>query len=217
MQKYFSSNDILAMEKQKRVHFINSIGGFKSVSLLGTVDQYGKTNLAVFSSLVHIGANPALVAHIFRPSPPERDTLSNLLETGFYSVNHINETIYKKAHQTSARYDKDISEFEAAGLTPVYKNDFKAPFVGESSVQIGIEFREKIDIKINNTTMVIGEIVQVYFPENCLCKDGFLDIEKSNSITCSGLDSYHVTKRLERLSYAKPNQIVTAVTSEYFE
>jgi len=211
MQKYISSDDIIAMEKQVRVHFINSIGGFKSVSLLGTINNQGKTNLAIFSSLVHIGANPALIAHVFRPSPPERDTLSNLLETGFYTVNHINETIYKKAHQTSARYEKEISEFDETNLTAVYKNEFKAPFVDESSVQLGIKFREKIDIKINNTIMVIGEIVQVHFPENCLSSDGFLDLEKANSLTCSGLDSYHKTVQLDRLSYAKPFKEITSI------
>lgn len=217
MQKYISSDDILAMEKQTRVHFINSIGGFKSVCLVGTTNTKGKTNLAVFSSLIHIGANPALVALIFRPSPPERDTLTNLLETGFYTLNHINESIYQKAHQTSARYEKEISEFDETGLTPDYKNDFKAPFVKESAIQIGLRFREKIDIKINNTIMVIGEITEVYVPQNCLSKDGFLDIEKANSITCSGLDSYHTTKRLERLSYAKPDREITSIISDYFE
>jgi flavin reductase (DIM6/NTAB) family NADH-FMN oxidoreductase RutF len=217
MQKYISSEDILAMEKQNRVHFINSIGGFKSVTLVGTADSNGKTNLAVFSSLIHIGAHPPLMALIFRPSPPERNTLSNLLETGFYTINHINENIYKKAHQTSARYEKEISEFAATGLTPIYKNDFQAPFVKESVVQIGMAFREKIDININNTIMVIGEIVQVNFPENCLSKDGFLDIEKANTITCSGLDSYHVTQKLDRLSYAKPDREITSIISDYFE
>jgi flavin reductase (DIM6/NTAB) family NADH-FMN oxidoreductase RutF len=211
MQKYFSSDDIIAMEKQTRVHFINSLSGFKSVALIGTVDKNRKTNLAVFSSLVHIGANPALIALIFRPSPPERNTLNNLLETGFYTVNHINETIYKKAHQTSARYEKEISEFDQTGLTPIYRNDFKAPFVNESSVQIGIKFREKINIDINNTIMVIGEIMQVHFPENCLSNDGFLDLEKANSITCSGLDSYHKTVQLDRLSYAKPHKEITSL------
>lgn len=211
MQKYFSSDDITAMEKQMRVHFINSIGGFKSVLLVGTSDKQGNTNLAVFSSLVHIGANPALIALIFRPSPPERNTLNNLFETGFYTLNHINENIYKKAHQTSARYEKEVSEFDETGLTPIYKNDFKAPFVKESLVQIGMVFKEKIDIKINNTIMVIGEIVQIYFPEKCLNMDGFLDIEKANSITCSGLDSYHITQRLDRLSYAKPDKELTSI------
>lgn len=211
MQKYISSDAIMAMEKQERVHFINSLGGFKSVSLVGTADKEGKTNLAIFSSVFHLGAHPPLIALIFRPSPPERNTLSNLLETGFYTLNHINEKIYKNAHQTSARYEKEVSKFDETGLKPTYKNGFNAPFVQESLVQIGMAFKEKIDITINNTIMIIGEIMEVYFPENCLNKDGFLDIEKANTITCSGLDSYHVTQRLDRLSYAKPNKEITSI------
>ncbi|EKT3956551.1 flavin reductase [Flavobacterium psychrophilum] len=209
MQKHISSTEIMNMEKQERVHFINSLGGFKSVSLIGTTNNDRQTNLAVFSSIFHIGANPALIAVVFRPSPPDRDTLKNILETGFYTINHINEKIYKQAHQTSARYDANISEFDATGLQPEYKNNFKAPFVKESKIQLGVEFREKIALTINNTIMIIGEIKDVYFPENCLLKDGFLDLEKANTITCSGLDSYHKTIRLNRLSYAKPDKEIT--------
>ena len=211
MQKHISSTEIMDMEKQERVHFINSLGGFKSVSLLGTTNNRGQTNLAIFSSIFHIGANPPLIAVVFRPSPPERDTLRNILETGFFTINHINENIYKQAHQTSARYDPDISEFDEVNLTPEYKKNFKAPFVKESNIQLGIEFKEKIEININNTTMIIGEIKEVYFPQNCLCKDGFLDLEKANTVTCSGLDSYHKTIKLDRLSYAKPNTTITSI------
>lgn len=211
MQKQITFEEILAMEKQKRVHLINSLGGFKSVALVGTSDKKGKTNLAIFSSFFHIGANPALIGMIFRPSPPERDTMSNILETRFYTINHINECIYKQAHQTSARYDKSISEFDATNLKSEYKNDFFAPFVVESNVQLGIEFKEKIDISINNTIMVIGEIIQIYIPENCLNDDGFIDLEKANTITCSGLDSYHKTMQLDRLSYAKPDKEITSL------
>jgi flavin reductase (DIM6/NTAB) family NADH-FMN oxidoreductase RutF len=211
MKKHISYDDIMAMEKQKRVHFINSLGGFKSVSLIGTVDKLSNENLSIFSSVFHIGANPPLIALIFRPSPPERDTLKNILETGFCTINHINEEIYKQAHQTSARYDLNISEFEATGLKSVYKNDFFAPFVAESNIQLAIEFKEKVDITINNTTMIIGQILQVYVPENCILEDGFVDLEKANTLTCSGLDSYHKTFQLDRLSYAKPDKELTSI------
>ena len=182
---YMNTDDFEKLEKQMRVHLINSLGGFKSVALVGTSDKNGNTNLGIFSSFFHIGANPPLIGMIFRPSPPERDTMRNIIDTGFYTVNHINEKIYKQAHQTSARYDASISEFEVTGLKTVYKNDFFAPFVAESHIQMGIQFKEKMDITINNTVMIIGEIVQVYIPEDCLLKDGFIDIEKANTITCS--------------------------------
>lgn len=207
----FKTTELQKMEKHIRVHLINSLGGFKGVALVGTSDYQGNTNLSVFSSFFHIGAHPPLIGMIFRPSPPERDTMRNILDTGFYTINHINEGIYRQAHQTSARYGKETSEFDVTGLRREYKNDFFAPFVLESNVQLGIEFKEKVDITINNTTLIIGEIVEVFLPENCLGNDGFVDLEKANTITCSGLDSYHKTLQLDRLSYAKPDKEVTSL------
>lgn len=214
MKINFNSEDIMSLEKNKRVHLINSLGGFKSVSLVGTSDIEGNNNLAIFSSIFHIGANPPLIGLIFRPTPPERNTYNNIIETGFYTLNHVNESIYKQAHQTSARYDQGISEFEKTGLNPEFKDDFSAPYVTESAIQLGIEFKEKIDISINNTTLIIGEIIQIYIPEDSLNEDGFVDIEKANSITCSGLDSYHKTVQLDRLSYAKPNLDITSLLNK---
>lgn len=212
MQKHFTTERLESLEKAYRTHLINSLGGFKSVALIGTISKSEVTNLAIFSSIFHIGAHPPLIAMIFRPSPPERNTLSNILETGYYTINHINESIYKQAHQTSARYDEDISEFDVTGLEAEFKNGFFAPFVKQSHIQIAVLFKEKIDIAINNTSMVIGEITEIYVPENCISDDGFLDIEKANTITCSGLDSYHKTVRLDRLSYAKPNKPLSSLS-----
>lgn len=198
-----SFNDIMAFEKEIRTTFVNSLNGFKTVGLIGTKNKNEQTNLAIFNSFVHIGANPPLIGIICRPSSVERHTLENILETGFYTINHINETIFKQSHQTSARYARNQSEFDETGLTIEYKNDFFAPFVKESNVQIGLEFKEKIEISINNIILIIGQIVDVYFPTEILKADGFLDLEAANSIISCGLDSYHNTQKLERLSYAK--------------
>ena len=195
---------LMEMEQRKRAQFINSISGFRSVALIGTTDTNGQTNLAIFSSIVHIGSNPPLLSFIMRPDSVERHTLTNIMETGFYTINHINADMYEKAHQTSARYPKNVSEFDAAQLTPSYKNDFVAPFVAESQIQIGMEFKERLEIRINQTSMIIGEIKFVHYPDNCLLDDGFIDIEKAGTITSAGLDSYHTTQVLKRLEYAKP-------------
>ncbi|PXY42103.1 flavin oxidoreductase [Flavobacterium cheongpyeongense] len=207
----FKTSDLQKMDRQNAVHLINSLGGFKSVALVGTSDVQGNTNLSIFSSFFHIGANPPLIGMIFRPSPPERDTMRNIMNTGFYTINHINEQIYKQAHQTSARYNREISEFDATGLSAEYKNNFAAPFVKESNIQLGIQFKEKIEIAINDTSMFIGEIVEIFIREDCLSEDGFVNLEKANTLTCSGLDSYHKTIQLDRLSYAKPDKEITSL------
>ncbi len=210
-QSYLDYNNINQLESRFRGHLINSLGGFKSVCLIGTKSKNEQTNLAIFSSIFHIGANPPLIAFIVRPDSVDRHTLTNILDTGYYTINHINEKIYKQAHQTSARYEQEISEFEVTELGSTFKNNFFAPYVTESTVQIGVQFKQRIDIELNGTIMVIGEIKQIYFPENCVSEDGFINLEKAGTITCSGLDSYHTTNQLARLSYAKPEKEIEII------
>ncbi len=204
-------DDIMQMEQRKRANLINSIGGFKSVCLIGTVNNENQTNLAIFNSIVHIGANPPLIGFFVRPDSVERHTLANILATEYYTINHINETIFKQAHQTAARYEKEISEFEATQLTAEFKDNFKAPFVQESFIQLGVQLKEKITIQSNQTILLIGEIKLINYPSDCMENDGFINIEKAQTITCSGLDSYYKTTKIARLSYAKPNTTPTII------
>lgn len=212
MEIFLDQAAISALEKLERAALINSITGFKSLNLIGTKNKYGNTNLAIFNSVIHIGANPPLMGFIVRPDSVERHTLSNIEELGFFTINHVNESIFKQAHQTSARYPEDISEFDACGFTPVYKNGFVAPFVKKSYVSIGLSYQERIEIKLNGTILVIGKIEQLYFPSSAWCEDGYVDIEKAGTIACSGLDSYHTTHRLSRLSYAKIDKTPSEIT-----
>lgn len=204
MKSTLTLEQLMEMEQRQRAHLINSIGGFKSVALIGSIDPLGQTNVAIFSSIVHIGSNPPLLSFIMRPDSVERHTLANILDTRFYTINHINAQIYEQAHQTSARYPKSMSEFDATRLTPQFKNEFVAPFVEESQIQLAMEFKERLDISINQTIMIIGEVKAIHFPSDCLAPDGFMNIEKAGTITVAGLDSYHTTQPLQRLPYAKP-------------
>ena len=210
-----SNSDITNMETRKRAAFMNSLSGFKSASLIGTIDNKNNTNLAIFSSVIHLGSNPALVGFINRPDTVDRHTFENILQTNCFTINHINKSIYKQAHQTSARYPKDISEFTATGLTPQFQNNFKAPFVQECHIKYGLEFIEKHDLKINGTILVIGKVVEVILPESCLLSDGAIDIEMAETIAISGLDSYHTTNKIARLSYAKTDKMPIELNDQF--
>ena len=208
---HFSGDDILNMEARKRATFMNSLSGFKSASLIGTIDNDNNTNLAIFSSVTHLGSNPALVGFVNRPDTVDRHTLDNIMQTNLFTINHINTSIFKQAHQTSARYPKNISEFDATGLTIEYINEFKAPFVKESRIKYGLELVEKHELKINGTILVIGKVIEVILPESCLLSDGAIDIEMAETIAISGLDSYHATNKIARLYYAKTDKMPTEI------
>ncbi|MBL7878831.1 flavin reductase family protein [Chryseobacterium sp. EO14] len=201
---HFTNQQIAETEERKRTALVNSLSGFKSLNLIGTVNKDGQTNLAVFNSVMHIGANPPLMGFISRPDSVERHTLENIQQTGYYTINHVNKEIFEKAHQTSARYKREQSEFDASGLTAEYKNNFSAPFVQESSIQIGLILKEIVSVKSNGTHLIVGEITDLYFPEEIWDETGILDIEKAGTVAGSSLDGYHTTQLLKRMKYAKP-------------
>lgn len=201
----YTLKHIEAFEQRFRTTFVNSLGGFKSLALIGTVDEAGQTNLAVFNSFFHVGAHPPLFGFVVRPDSVERHTLDNIRACKFFTVNHVSAAFYQQAHQTSARYPAGISEFTEAGLTEEFKDGFAAPFVKESAVKIGAELQDVLNVPINGTLIVIAKILTVTLPDGVLEKDGFIDLVKSGSITCAGLDAYYTATPLARLSYAKPN------------
>lgn len=58
MLMHLDNYQIGTLEDRKRIALINSLSGFKSLNLIGTINNQGQTNLAIFNSVVHIGANP---------------------------------------------------------------------------------------------------------------------------------------------------------------
>lgn len=205
----FTSHDIAGWEKLFRVNFINSLTGFKSVSLIGTVDKGGRTNLAVVSSVVHIGSNPPLIGYVNRPLDAAQHTITNILETNEYTLNHVHISFLPAAHQSSARYPEGTSEFRAVGLSPEFLDNYKSPFVKESNVKYALSLEEVIGVGSNKTILVIGRVKSVYIADDVVDKDGFIRLDMAGSLCSNGLDAYYSVIPEGRFSYAKPDRPLT--------
>jgi flavin reductase (DIM6/NTAB) family NADH-FMN oxidoreductase RutF len=206
-----STSTIQTWERFYRANFINSLTGFKSVSLIGTTNTKGQANLGIFSSLVHIGSDPALIGYINRPIKAAAHTMANILATGVYTINHIHPSFLQQAHQTSAKYPDQVNEFDEVGLTPEFLDDTTAPFVKESKVKYSLTLEEIIPIKLNDTFLVIGKVQQVKLEEDILLPDGFLELDKVSSTCSNGVDGYYSTRLIDRYQYAKPGVKVSSL------
>jgi flavin reductase (DIM6/NTAB) family NADH-FMN oxidoreductase RutF len=211
MQQHIDLNTIKSWERFYRANFINSLTGFKSVSLIGTVDAHGLPNLAVFSSIVHLGSDPALVGYINRPLAAAHHTIENIQTTGVYTINHIDPSFVAQAHQTSAKYEAGTNEFEAVQLVPEFKEGIIAPFVAASKIKYALQLEEIVPIKHNNTFLVIGSITCILIDPSLVQQDGFLALEQAGTLASLGADAYYQPQPLVRLSYAKPGKQVTAI------
>lgn len=209
-QTHYDLAAIQALPRRYRATLLNYLAGFKTANLIGTKSEHGVSNLAIFNSVVHIGANPPYLGFILRPTTVERHTFSNIEATSFYTINAITKDTYEAAHQTSAKYDADQSEFDSVDLTAIYKNDFFAPYVAESPIQWGMQLEEIQPIKCNGTSLVIGKALQLYLPKNSVSEDGHFDLSKHDVVSIGGLDTYYKSEKLGRLPYAKAPTIEPA-------
>lgn len=209
--KHYTIAEIQGWSRIYRANFVNSLSGFKPVSLIATLNKAGQPNLAIFSNIVHLGADPALIGFINRPREAAPHTLKNIEETGFYTINHIQPALTDKAHQTSAKYAEDINEFDAVGLTAAYKDGFMVPYVAESHVQMALSLSEIIPLS-NGTFLVVGALEHAYVNEQAVASDGFIELSKEGSIVSAGLDAYYTTTPLKRFSYAKADQPLSQIS-----
>lgn len=202
--KKIDKEEIKQMDKIYRLNLINSVTGYKPANLIGTKSASGISNLAVISSVIHLGSNPALLGFLLRPTLVPRHTYSNLKETGVFTINHVHEDFVDKAHYTSANFSEEISEFDAVGLTAENLFNFQAPFVKESKLKIALNYVEEYEIKANKTIIIVGEIESIILPVNIIQQSGELDLNKINDVCISGLYNYHKVKQIAAFDYSRP-------------
>lgn len=195
--------DFQALSKVPRLNLINSCMGYKSANLIGTISKNGNYNLAVFSSVTHLGSDPALVGFILRPTTVPRHTYSNIKETHYFSVNAISDSFIQKAHQTSANYEQGVNEFEVTGIEMETKIDSSVPFVKSSPVQLLCRYVNEYLIEENGTIHIIASIEKIFVQDELLEEDYWIRLDKGNVVAINGLDGYAKTELIERLPYAR--------------
>ncbi len=196
---YFTHQDILALERSYRINLMNGASGFRPAVLVGTVNEQGQTNLAMFNSCTHIGANPPLMGLLLRPPAAKQDTRTNILSSGQFSINAVTQSIYRVAHETASKTWRGQSEFETCGFTPGYFKDFNAPYVDESPIRIGLDLVEVKNIECNGTTLVIGQVQHLQIADALLDDDGHLRPDQADMVSCCGLDTYYLPQFIDRV------------------
>ena len=188
---YFSKQDIEGLEKIKRLNIINSIASIRPANLIGT-SKNNISNLAIFSSVMHLGSAPALLGFILRPEGEvKRNTYENIKANGVFTINHVPHEKVSNSHATSAKFPEKESEFEHCDFKEQWFEGFNAPFVQESPLKIGLSFVQSIPIEINKTTLVIGRVEHLIIEQNIISDEGYINLETLNSVGVAGLNSYY--------------------------
>lgn len=198
---HITSNEIDALDNRVRANFFNKLSGYKSPFLVGTKTD-SLSNLSLFSNVFHIGSSERLIGMISRPDVVERHTIENIRKSKKYSLNFITQEMIDRAHHTSARFKKEQSEFSECGFQEHYYEGFSQPFVKESPLSLAMNMKEIIDLKVNNTHLIIGEVEEIF----CINELEFMsfNLQEYSPVAVSGIDTYLQAAFLVKKEYAKP-------------
>lgn len=205
---HYTRHDLHNLPELKRLNLVNALPGIKPVNLIGTISETQEPNLTIISSVVHISSDPPLLGFFSRPSGEiRRHTYENIMETKAFTINQVHKDITTRAHYTSAKFDKGVSEFEQCGLAREHKEGFPAPFVRESRLKAGLHLRDTVPIKLSGTVLIIGEIAHLILPEDALKTSYAPDLERLQATGVSGLYEYYSLAPFKELPYARVTEL----------
>lgn len=200
----FTHDDIMKMPADRRRAFFPKLSGIKNAVIIGTQNQQGLSNAALFNSLTHIGSHPPLLGVVFRPLTVERHSYQNIKDTGYFSINWILTKDLDPAHQCSAKYDRHVSEFETVGRPSESSSQLPLPYWPGAPVRLGLKYEEEHLIQANQTILLIGSVQEIELNRSLLDDEGIPDFSKSSTLLVNGLETYFKAQPLRSKPYARP-------------
>ena len=163
----------------------------RPIGWIGTVSKAGVPNLAPYSFFNAMSDRPPLVVF---SSSGQKDSLSNIEETGEFTCSLATWDLREQMNLSSAPVTRGVNEFNLAGLTTAASRLIKAPRVGESPAALECKVWKTLDLPTDGKhthTLVIGLVVSVYIDDKYL-KDGLLDTVAMRPIARMGYMDYAV-------------------------
>jgi flavin reductase (DIM6/NTAB) family NADH-FMN oxidoreductase RutF len=181
----------------------------RPIAWVATVDQQGVRNLAPFSFFNAIGSNPpALSVAISYADRADgrKDTLRNIVATGEFVVNIVDEDLAQAMNITATNYPPEVDEFATAGLTPAPSVLVRPPRVAESPVSLECRLFTQVPVGAGpgSATLVVGTIALLHVRDDLVDERHRIDITKLRPIGRLAGASYtyvHETFEMARGTY----------------
>ena len=123
--------------------------GPRPIAFVSTLDTEGRANVAPYSFFNAFSSNPPIVVFSSNRRVADnttKDTLANVRATGECVINAVNHAIVRQMAVASVEWPHEVSEFDAAGLTPLASDTVRAFRVAESPAQLECKVRDIVTL-----------------------------------------------------------------------
>ena len=142
----------------------------RPIALVSTYSANGVANCAPYSWFNAVCEEPMLVVLSFgaRSDGAPKHSLANLLRTGEFVVNLVDEVVANGMHLSSAEVPESVSEFDQAGFTPAPCRYVRHPRIAEAPASFECRLFQRIELG-EMRDLVLGEVIHVH------ARDGLID------------------------------------------
>ena len=142
----------------------------RPIALVSTRSAQGVANCAPYSFFNAICEDPMLVILSFsqRSDGRMKHSLANLLRTGEFVVNLVDETLANGMHVSSKEVEEHVSEFSEAGFTEAPCRVVGHPRISEAPASFECRLFKQVEVG-RERELIIGEVVHIH------ARDGMID------------------------------------------
>ena len=159
-----------SLDERLRYKMLAALVVPRPIAWISTRSGNGVANCAPFSFFNVVSSDPPLLVINIgtREDGGMKHSLKNILRTGEFVVNLVDEATANAMHVSSGEYGEDESEFDATGLTPVPCAVVQHPRIAEAPVSFECRLWKHMELP-HARAIVFGEIVHLH------ARDGLID------------------------------------------
>ncbi len=176
----------------------------RPIGFISTVSRDKIHNAAPFSFFNAISHIPPMVcisiSRIYKDGR-RKDTLNNILDTGEFVANIVDEGIVEAQDFCSETHPPEFDEISGAGLTAVASRVVAAPCIAESPVNFECRVVQTMALPDSPYTLVIGRVLHMHVRRDLLLPNGRIDAARLRAVGRMTGNSYTRTDGMFTLSH----------------
>ncbi|SCM67123.1 flavin reductase family protein [Donghicola eburneus] len=181
----------------------NAIVTPRPIGWISTRDADGRDNLAPYSFFNAVAYVPPQVMFASTSAKADRgdtkDSVSNIRDTGVFCVNIVEYAARDVMNASSATVDRDVDEFELAGIDKAACDTIAAARVANAPASLECKVTQIIQLEGESNFAVFGEVTGIHMRDDCIV-DGRFDVTRYQPLTRLGYRDYGVIKEVFSLT-----------------
>lgn len=169
----------------------NAIVTPRPIGWISSTGPFGD-NLAPYSFFNAAAYTPPQVTFA---STGIKDSLRNVLDTGVFAVNIVEEAMLDAMNATSAALPREVDEFARAGVKREACVTIDCPRVAGAPAVLECRLVQEILLLGRDNVLVIGEVTGIHLRDDCLV-DGRFDVTRFHPVARMGYRDYAVIREV---------------------